>query len=1147
MEESITLTSESDNLYKNLFEKNPACMYIFDPDTYQILDANETVLNSYGYSKEEFLKMTLADFRPKEDADKLKTAVDNLLEDFTTGIWRHKKKNSEVIHVEIKAVKISFKGKTAILSMPEDITERVKREEEILKLNANLLVLNEDLRKNVKSVSKLNEELQLKEVRLKAAQEAGKIGCWEYDFRSELYYISDELYEIFGIPYIEGPVERSVLTPKVHSDDLSIVREAVRRAKTSGEFPDYTYRILGENDEIKYIYTKGEVIKGEDGAPEKIFGISMDITEREKDRQALLQQSNNVKIILRSITDIFYIVDRDYTLLFANEAVEKLTGLSQKELIGSNVWKIFEGANLDLPRKEFEKTLKENKASQFDMNYLEMTFRVFLYPSEIGLAVSGKDVTDHMKTQNELARQLNNIEIILKSITEPFFILDNSYDILFANEAFAELTDHHLTELKGKKIWPIFLHRNQDFTNLRRGLEKALKTKISNDLEFNYNSKTFYTHIFPSQLGLAVSCTDITSRKQAEMELKLNTKFIKEISETMPGVIFQTEYDKDKKPRFNYISRKIEEFTGYTAEEMLEDYYRHVSCIHKDDLHHFLNAREGISDQKSVSIKYRYINHKTGAVRTVRITLMPTKLASGHYIRNGILLDVTEIENYYNELEKSNQRYEYISKASNETIWDMDVRTSIVSLGGSYKEMYGTSFPDNQINAYEAERYIHPDDFPVMLNRMAEAISKRENFLEQRYKMCRADGSIIYVYERGYIFYEEGTSNPIRILGTMQDVTKLHLAEIEKEKIIAELEKSNQRYEFVSKAANETIWDLDITANIITLGGAYKEMYGISFPDNKCTPQVMSRFTHPDDLDAKVKSIHETVDNFRHFWEHSYRVIRDDGSIMYVHDRGYVIYDDAKMPVRVVGTAQDITALKLAEKEKEKIISDLVKKNSALEQFTYMVSHNLRAPVANILGLSAIIEEENAESGTKNELNGLIVKASERLDEVVKDMNEILDLQKNFSEDKTEILFEKLLYEIVSSKEFSIAKSKIKFNCDFEKAKSFYGVKSSMQSIFRNLISNGIKFRKDEDAFIKICSFEDDEHIYLSFEDNGIGIDLNKNRQKMFVLYNRFHLDKEGKGSGLFMVKTQVENMGGEIFVESEVNKGTKFLIKFKK
>lgn len=97
------------------------------------------------------------------------------------------------------------------------------------------------------------------------------------------------------------------------------------------------------------------------------------------------------------------------------------------------------------------------------------------------------------------------------------------------------------------------------------------------------------------------------------------------------------------------------------------------------------------------------------------------------------------------------------------------------------------------------------------------------------------------------------------------------------------------------------------------------------------------------------------------------------------------------------------------------------------------------------------------------------------------------------------------------------------------------------------MITNGIKYKKENDAYIKITSDEDNEYIYLVFEDNGIGIDMGKYQDDIFGLYKRFHLEKEGKGMGLFMIKSQVESLNGEIAIQSEVNIGTKFSIKFKK
>ena len=129
----------------------------------------------------------------------------------------------------------------------------------------------------------------------------------------------------------------------------------------------------------------------------------------------------------------------------------------------------------------------------------------------------------------------------------------------------------------------------------------------------------------------------------------------------------------------------------------------------------------------------------------------------------------------------------------------------------------------------------------------------------------------------------------------------------------------------------------------------------------------------------------------------------------------------------------------------------------------------------------------------------------------------------------------------------TLSKTKLVIQSDFSKAESIFSIPSYIRSIFQNLITNSIKYRHDGSSHIRITSDEDNDYIYLTFEDDGMGIDLTKNHSKVFGLYNRFHLGIEGKGMGLFMVKSQIESLHGEISVESKVNVGTKFFIKFKK
>jgi len=127
-----------------------------------------------------------------------------------------------------------------------------------------------------------------------------------------------------------------------------------------------------------------------------------------------------------------------------------------------------------------------------------------------------------------------------------------------------------------------------------------------------------------------------------------------------------------------------------------------------------------------------------------------------------------------------------------------------------------------------------------------------------------------------------------------------------------------------------------------------------------------------------------------------------------------------------------------------------------------------------------------------------------------------------------------------------IADNNIEIRYDFSEVDEFLTLKSYLHSIFYNLILNSIKFRQEQVAgVIEIKSHRLKDSVELSFSDNGKGIDLEKRGGQVFGLYKRFHTDIEGKGMGLFMVKTQVETLGGKISVLSQVNKRTEFKIEF--
>jgi len=235
------------------------------------------------------------------------------------------------------------------------------------------------------------------------------------------------------------------------------------------------------------------------------------------------------------------------------------------------------------------------------------------------------------------------------------------------------------------------------------------------------------------------------------------------------------------------------------------------------------------------------------------------------------------------------------------------------------------------------------------------------------------------------------------------------------------------------------------------------------------------------------------------------------------------------------------------EADRQEFLEGLMQRNKNLEQFAYIISHNLRAPVASILGLVDLFQNESLSDTEKEEVMKFLFSSVKRLDGVIKDLNHILQVKKDVSEKREEIRLTELVDDIRLSIGNLVQSEQAIIVCDFSGAETIVSVKSYLHSIFYNLISNSIKYRRPNEApVIEIKSNRRrDGKIELSFQDNGIGIDLEKDGQEIFGLYKRFHTQVEGKGMGLFMVKIQVETLRGKINIKSKVNEGTRFKIEF--
>ncbi|MDB5246825.1 MAG: hypothetical protein JWQ40_1219 [Segetibacter sp.] len=276
-----------------------------------------------------------------------------------------------------------------------------------------------------------------------------------------------------------------------------------------------------------------------------------------------------------------------------------------------------------------------------------------------------------------------------------------------------------------------------------------------------------------------------------------------------------------------------------------------------------------------------------------------------------------------------------------------------------------------------------------------------------------------------------------------------------------------------------------------------------------------------------------------------YRVVHPDKSVHWIEVKIAPTLDKSGRLVRIDGVVNDIGKRKVAELERDRITADLIHRNKDLEQFTYIVSHNLRAPVTNIMALSSLLNMTAADSNNENAqlLNGLSVSIN-NLDSIILDLNQILAVRTPGYEKKEMVSLFSIVSDIKASIKYMIDKEKVVIDCDFREVENVFALRSYIYSIFYNLILNSIKYKQpDVSPKIDIRSGTSNGKTYILFKDNGKGIDVKKHGKDIFMLYKRFDITVEGKGIGLYMVKTTVETLGGKISLQSELNKGCEFRV----
>jgi len=370
-----------------------------------------------------------------------------------------------------------------------------------------------------------------------------------------------------------------------------------------------------------------------------------------------------------------------------------------------------------------------------------------------------------------------------------------------------------------------------------------------------------------------------------------------------------------------------------------------------------------------------------------------------------------------------------------------------------------------------------------------------------------------------------------------------------KEKRAIRLEKQkrwedSQRFIGLIEHSQDPVIAYDMEGTIIYVSPAIFSILGYTVAEFLGTNVIDHIFEN--DLQNRDEIFKTLIDENKKFvvFEEE-RLVHKDGHIVWVR----AVISDARLTPGIEGfitNFRDITDRKRKTQELQDSFDLVKEQNNRMLNFSYIVSHNLRSHSGNIQSIVGFMEKAT-DQAEKEEMLFHLKNASNSLNETLYNLNEVVSIQSNTTLKVESLILSPFVEQTITNLSNQICQSKATIQIDISKEIYIKYNKGYLESILQNILLNSIKYSHPlRDPQISISCEKQDKFLVLSISDNGLGIDLKKNKHKLFGMYKTFHGNGDALGLGLFMSKNQVEAMGGKIEVDSILDKGTTFKIYIK-
>ncbi|MBD2461861.1 PAS domain-containing protein [Oscillatoria sp. FACHB-1407] len=775
------------------------------------------------------------------------------------------------------------------------------------------------------------QALQKAEESYSLATRAAKVGVWEWNLRTNDFYLDPTIKGLLGYTDDEIPNDIEYWATFVHPDDRDAVMVSVQD-HLDGKTSEYAYehRMLHKDGSIVWILARGQVLRDEQGNPERMVGVDMDVSHLKQAEVALQQSEERFREIAQTVSQAFFVhsaATGEY--IYISPAYERIWGYSCDTLYqNQKFW-------LDTVHPDDRPQVLASVAHQCEGNSVQREYRIIrpdgdirwisaqitLIRDEAGTPLRFIGLAEDISHRKRAEEALRQSEQIFRQAfeTSAFGISIRSPEgkYLRVNQTLCQIlgyTDVELLQLTYRDVThpdDLAIAPQQTINKLVTGeipyyrLEKRFLHKQGH-IVWGLISMSVVRDLQQQPLYFVTQVQDITARKATELEnLKLRERLQFLIAKT-PAAIFTCKVEDDYGATF--MSDNIQSILGYKAQEFVQNSEFWMSHVHPDDTSTILAGLDPLFEHGFHTHEYRFL-HQDGTYRWMRNGLNLVRDANGKPIEMvGYFIDITDRKQAEDALRLSEELFRQIIENISDVFFLKDAQTgALIYINSAYETVYGRSCQSLYDDPGSWLESIHPDDSAYIQAKYQQELVGQTLF-DDEYRLVRADGSIRWIWDRTFPIHDK-QGKVYRFAGVTRDIT-------ERKRLELALQASETKLNDILNSAIAAISSFRVFANrdweYEYWSDGCEGIYGYTSQEFMADNHLWLSRIHPDDIEKVILPKYQEIFNESTFLI-EFRSYHKDGSLRWVTGSFTSRRDDKNDCWVVTVVNIDITDRKYAE------------------------------------------------------------------------------------------------------------------------------------------------------------------------------------------------------------------------------------------